>query len=287
MLLWVTKTQIRNVPEDPGGICLHIRVCGTPPEVPEAVPPGNYPINMCLAGPFWLAGGLLAKGQHHYWLVRIVPAILVFFPCNVLFSGGALEFIFVSFASTSKTCKSCICMVGDRDEGDKQSWPWLVVLAQEWLQWQLEQPDWAVQLQDDERFLTVLLVLRCINSVFRTLYSSGVWLPRDVALEVGRQGITALRGYAKLAKISMEMDEPRYPLYPKFHMLLHQFWWLVWRSEVSDWVESPMCDCCQMCEGFIGHISRYSRRVSPSSTVDRTIDLYLVALWRHWQDDQW
>ena len=55
-------------------------------------------------------------------------------------------------------------------------------------------------------------MLRCINSVFRKLYSSGVWLPQDVALEVGRQGLIALRGYAKLAKISMEMNEPRYPL---------------------------------------------------------------------------
>ena len=166
-------------------------------------------------------------------------------------------------------------------------WPWLIFLSQEWLEWQLEQPDWAVQLQDDERFLTILLVLRCINSVFRKLYSSGVWLPQDVALEVGRQGLIALRGYAKLAKISMEMNEPRYPLYPKFHMLLHQFWWLIWRGAKSEWVESPMCDSCQMCEAFIGHISRYSRRVSRSSTVDRTIDLYLVSLWRHWQGNQW
>ena len=96
-------------------------------------------------------------------------------------------------------------------------WPWLIFLSQEWLEWQLEQPDWAVQLQDDERFLTILVVLLCINFVFRKLYSSGVWLPQDVALEVGRQGMTALRGYAKLAKISMEMNEPQYPLYPKVY----------------------------------------------------------------------
>ena len=43
-------------------------------------------------------------------------------------------------------------------------WPWLIFLSQEWLEWQLEQPDWAVQLQDDERFLTILVVLLCINS---------------------------------------------------------------------------------------------------------------------------
>ena len=65
------------------------------------------------------------------------------------------------------------------------------------------------------------MVLLCINSVFRKLYSSGVWLPQDVALEVGRQGMTALRGYAKLAKSSMEMNEPQYPLYPKFIKVSH------------------------------------------------------------------
>lgn len=140
-----------------------------------------------------------------------------------------------------------------------------------------------VQLQDDERYLTILLVLRCINAAFRKLYQLGVWLWKDDAAEIGRLGITALRGYARLAFVSLEMHEPRYPLYPKFHMLLHQFWWLVWRSSKLDWIESPKTDNCQMCEGFIGHLSRYSRRVSPSATIDRTVDLYLVSLWRHWE----
>ena len=155
--------------------------------------------------------------------------------------------------------------------------------AQEWLEYQLLQPDWVLQLQEDERYVTILLVLRSMNEAFRRLYHGGAWLPQDDARAIGQLGLTALKGYAKIAMVSLSMGEPRCPLYPKFHMLLHQFYWLLWRSDTLDWVESPMVDCCQLCEGFIGHISRYSRRVSPQATVDRTIDLYLVSLWRHWE----
>ena len=139
-----------------------------------------------------------------------------------------------------------------------------------------------MQLQDDPRYLTILLVLQSINKAFRKLYHGGVWLSKADAFEIGDLGLTALRGYLKLATVSMEMGEPRCPLYPKYHMLLHQFWWLIWASARVEWIESPLTDSCQMCEGFIGHLSRYSRRVSPNATINRTVDLYLVSLWRHW-----
>ena len=140
-----------------------------------------------------------------------------------------------------------------------------------------------MQLHEDCRYVTILLVLRSINAAFRKLYELGVWLFKTDAREIGELGLTALRGYEKLAMVSLSMNENRFPLFPKFHLLLHQFYWLVWRSEEVEWVESPLTDCCQMDEGFIGHVSRYSRRVSPNSTVDRTVDLYLVSLWRHWE----
>ena len=76
----------------------------------------------------------------------------------------------------------------------------------------MQQADWAVQLQDDERYVTILLVLRCINAVFKKLYRLGAWLDAADAAEIGQQGITALRGYAKLAKLSLDIGEPRYPL---------------------------------------------------------------------------
>ena len=75
-----------------------------------------------------------------------------------------------------------------------------------------------------------------------------------------------------------------FSLYPKFHLLLHQFYGLVWQAEKLSWVENPLTDSCQCCESFIGSISRLSRRVSPKSTIERTMDLYLMTLWKHWND---
>eukprot|EP00435_Cladocopium_sp_Y103_P047100 s2_g13.t1 len=65
----------------------------------------------------------------------------------------------------------------------------------------MQQADWIVQLQDDERYVTILLVLRSINAVFRKLYRSGAWLEAADAAKIGQLGITALRGYAKLSQV--------------------------------------------------------------------------------------
>ncbi len=156
--------------------------------------------------------------------------------------------------------------------------------SKEWLEWQLQQVDWQIQIQDDSRYMTIFLVVVSINAVFKELYRGGVWLPAATARDVGEKGLQALRGYAKLANASLQLGQPRYPLYPKFHMLLHQFYWLCWRADKADWVESPLADGCQVDEGFVGVVARLSRRVSPKQTIDRTIDLYLMTIWKGWQD---
>eukprot|EP00438_Fugacium_kawagutii_P036395 Skav205824 [mRNA] locus=scaffold870:37881:38372:+ [translate_table: standard] len=155
---------------------------------------------------------------------------------------------------------------------------------QEWLEWQMQQPDWVVQLGAESRLMTVLLVLKSINKAFHILYKSGAWLPAETAREVGQLGLRALRGIAKLADVSLQLGQPRFALYPKFHMLLHQFYWLVERADQSEWQESPLNDCCQIDESFIGSVSRMSRRVAPMATVNRTVDVYLASIWKLWMD---
>lgn len=155
--------------------------------------------------------------------------------------------------------------------------------AEEWLEYEFLQPDWVVQLQDDDRYITILLVLCSINEAFRRLYSNGCWLRKADAKCIGELGVRALQGYQKLVAMSLSRGEARFPLHPKFHMLLHTFWSLLWNAKHLEWIESPLTDCCQQCEGFIGHVSRYSRRVSAHATEERTVDLYLVALWKHWE----
>ena len=62
----------------------------------------------------------------------------------------------------------------------------------------------------------------------------------------------------------VSLGQPGYPLYPNFHMLLHQFYWLCWRADKVDRVESPLADGCQVDEGFVCVAARLSRRVSPN-----------------------
>ncbi len=161
------------------------------------------------------------------------------------------------------------------------------MLSEEWLEFQLREPDWSIQIGDDPRYLTLLLVLTNMNQVFRLLYRNGVWLSAVVADEIGNLGLTALRAYERLARVSLDMGQPRFALYPKYHMLMHIFYFLVWRSARCAFIESPMTDNCQCCEGFIGNVARLSRRVSPKACVERTIAIYLISLWKHWTDRGW
>ena len=124
-----------------------------------------------------------------------------------------------------------------------------------------------------------------MNAVFRKLYHCGAWLASPDALEVSALGIMTLRAQNRLAEISLALREPRFPLHVKPHMLFHTFKFLKQWGEKHPWVENPLVDACQIDESFVGVISRYSRRVSPKTTVSRTYDLYLTSLRRHLMDD--
>lgn len=139
------------------------------------------------------------------------------------------------------------------------------------------------QRHSDSRFLLILLVLRSTNECFRALFANGVWLHRDDAAFIAAQGLQSLRGYHQLATLSLERKEPRFPVHSKFHMLWHS-WRRLEKNVIQglEWQESPLVDSCQQDEGFIGFISRYSRRVAPMQTIQRTLDLYLASLFKHW-----
>ena len=121
-----------------------------------------------------------------------------------------------------------------------------------------------------------------MNEVFRRLFHAGYWLSSQEALAVSYAGLTSLRAYRRLAALSLEALEPRFPLHSKYHMLWHTFRFMQQQSHLP-WQESPLADSCQMDEGFIGVISRYSRRVSPKATIERTLDVYLAALHDAWR----
>jgi hypothetical protein len=134
-------------------------------------------------------------------------------------------------------------------------------------------------------FLAACELRRSINFVFRQLYRLGAWLSSEEASSISDQGLLMLRAQNRLAKISLERLEPRFPLHCKPHMLYHTFKFLKQFSQTHQWCESPLVDATQIDESFIGVISRFSRRVSPRLTVQRTYDLYLASLRRHLVDD--
>ena len=135
--------------------------------------------------------------------------------------------------------------------------------------------------EQDSRVPLIAVVTRNVNEVFRLLYHDGAWLHSTVAAEIARRGLLSVRANKRLALISMQLCEPRYPIHPKLHMLFHAYRFLQQWSNDHEWCESPLVDGCQVDESFVGVISRYSRRVSPKTTVQRTYDLYLASMRHH------
>lgn len=123
-----------------------------------------------------------------------------------------------------------------------------------------------------------------MNAALRMLYRAGAWLSADEAAAVSKHGCLHLRSYKRLAELSLHKREPRYPIHCKAHMLHHTFRILEQKCQALCWLENPIVDSCQIDESFVGILSRYSRRVSPKTTVHRTYDLYLTALKRHLMD---
>ena len=157
-------------------------------------------------------------------------------------------------------------------------------LSQEWLEQEMCQDHLWSQRHTEPRFMLLLLAVRSSNETFKALFANGAWLHKDDASFIAAQGLQSLRAYHQLATMSLEMREPRFPTHSKFHMLWHS--WRSLEKHVSaglEWQESPLVDSCQQDEGFIGHIARYSRRVAPRQTIQRTLDLYLASLYRHWR----
>ena len=146
-------------------------------------------------------------------------------------------------------------------------------------------PEFAEQVLMDRRFVLTLLVAKKMNACMRRLYRCGAWLRSREAAAIAADGLTACRAYRAVAEECLDRGEPRFPVHSKFHMLVHTFRDMSLDAQRLEWQESPMGDSCQMDEGFVGQLSRYSRRVSPKSTIHRMLDVYLTSLWALWHRD--
>lgn len=159
-----------------------------------------------------------------------------------------------------------------------------VTMVQEWLEHLLMSQPFVGVLVSDEVYVLIWIVVQSVNEMFRTLYSSGAWLDRETGQKVGKLGLRSLRAYRRLADLHVERRLPRFPVHTKLHQLFHTFRTVEQCSSRNSWTENPLVDCCQQDEAFVGIICRHSRRVSPKSTVDRTWDVYRVALDTVWRE---
>ena len=136
----------------------------------------------------------------------------------------------------------------------------------------------ASLLVGNEIWTLIFLVVTSTNQALRILYKSGVWLPSETGKTVARLGLRSLRAYKRLADLHVQLALPRFPIHTKFHQLFHTYRKVEKSSLVHEWTESPLIDACQQDEAFVGILSRFSRRVGPMATIDRTIDVYRLAL---------
>eukprot|EP00438_Fugacium_kawagutii_P013041 Skav208334 [mRNA] locus=scaffold1961:302512:303828:- [translate_table: standard] len=144
---------------------------------------------------------------------------------------------------------------------------------------------WFAQNQNNVDGSEVLSICRDatikINKCFRTLYSSDLWLQRNVANSIGALGMEFLECYQKLAKNAYDQRIALWPYMPKVHVVHHVFLEL-FLAQTS--VINPLCWGVQIDEDYIGKKSRVARRVAPSQVILRVLQRSLQVQYAYWRE---
>ena len=123
-----------------------------------------------------------------------------------------------------------------------------------------------------------------INAALSELWTGDIWLPQVQARRIAQRGLYFLRGYAKLSEVFYNRNTPRFPLYPKHHLLYHTFYDLEASSYAHQFSFNPIVESCSQDEDFVGHVCRLSRRVGTRNIVPSAIRRYLISartVWHH------
>eukprot|EP00435_Cladocopium_sp_Y103_P013820 s3258_g3.t1 len=122
---------------------------------------------------------------------------------------------------------------------------------------------------------------KSIGVFLRTLFKAGFFLTEQEAHQAISAGYTFLQTYQKLAKTAFSLNKALYKLKPKAHAFAHLVLEMLVQFKQD---RSCVCNCVAfstfMCEDFVGHIARLSRRVSAKVQGKKVIFRYLVALRR-------
>ncbi|CAK9101825.1 Uncharacterized protein SCF082_LOCUS47603 [Durusdinium trenchii] len=134
-----------------------------------------------------------------------------------------------------------------------------------------------------DRPMLVLIQDACksIGAFLRTLFKAGFFLTGDEAHQAISAGNAFLLSYEKLAKMAFSLKKALYKLKPKAHAFAHLVLEMLTQHRHD---RTSVLNCVAfstfMCEDFVGHVARLSRRVSPKVQGRKVIFRYLVALQR-------
>ena len=123
---------------------------------------------------------------------------------------------------------------------------------------------------------------RALNYFMRSLYKSNVFMCANDAKAIVAAGMHFLQGYARLAVLSFNLRQPRFPMIPKIHMLFHVVFWMAVQSRQAPMVENPMTQNCACDEDFIGRFCALTRAVSPRLRIQRSFERYFTQVMLLW-----
>lgn len=123
-----------------------------------------------------------------------------------------------------------------------------------------------------------------MSNFCRMAYSQPLWIPREQGQAMADQGWAFLDAHRRLVSMCYSRGLNRYMMQPKLHLISHTIHQLQLETSLYGYCSNFLSESCQMCEDFIGHVCRISRRVSPRLTALRTINRYLVRARQVWTD---
>ena len=118
------------------------------------------------------------------------------------------------------------------------------------------------------------------NKFLGIIYSHNLWLTRHCATTLYQAIHEFLFAYNKLAFMTMyKYNLVGFGIKSKFHLIAHEkmeLWLLLVTRPEIEFFMNPAAFACDMCEDVVGKLARLSRRVSPRTPSQRTLQLYFI-----------
>ena len=129
-----------------------------------------------------------------------------------------------------------------------------------------------------------------MNRALSFMYSSGYWIKKHQAKQLGLALHFFLGAYHKLAFECAQVGKHRFAFVPKMHCIAHIAVLLKQQSLCARWCQNPISTTVQMQEDYIGRPARVSRRVDirqiHRNVVSRTLILMQQAFSKADRDER-